>query len=344
MRSHAFIILLICVLKPILSNAFLVPVGGASKQIRLKAAVSKGEASKCPVTKFGKNMESKLQVLDSKILNRIIRVANHLPAAATLSYFAIVSMASMNMGPLCTSQSSLPCALTQQVGSTTNELFAQLFPTLVTPASFVFLIWPVIALLQTITLAVSAFLPTSDEILTQSDLSSLSMANLAATAWLITSSNSKSGALPVASVAILPLVPILSGFSLRNSPKYILWSNQVFSSFTTIAACLAFSIELQYGGRIPFIGCVSAEIAGLTFLSLYSATSLAVQNKSGCKRIVNFLALTGIVIKRLIDVTAGSVHLGGLIKLASSFTFLGSLGCWMWSFNELFPKKKDGSK
>jgi len=270
-------------------------------------------------------------------MTRVIRIMNHVPAAATLGYFAIVSMASMNMGPLCSSPSSLPCALTQQVGSTTNEVFAKLFPTLVTPASFVFLIWPVIALLQTITLSVSALVPTSDEILTQTDLSALSMANLAATAWLIVSSNATKSP-PLASILILPLVPIFSGFSLRNSPKYVLWSNQIFSSFTTIASCLAFAIELQHGGRIPLIGSVPAEVAGVVFLSLYSTFSLAVQKKSGCKRLVNVFALTGILVKRVID----AMSAGGIVKLMTSITFLGSIGCWVWSFNELFPQgKKD---
>jgi hypothetical protein len=304
------------------------------KQIKVNASSSSaGETSKCPITKFGHNVENKLKVFDTAVMSRVIRIMNHLPAAATLGYFALVSMASMNMGPLCTSPSSLPCALTQQVGSTTNEVFAKLFPTLVTPASFVFLIWPVIALLQTITLSISALVPTSDEILSQTDLSALSLANLAATAWLIVSSNTTKTP-PLASILILPLVPVFSGFSLRNSPKYVLWSNQIFSSFTTIATCLAFAIELQHGGRIPFVGTVPAEVAGVVFLSLYSTFSLAVQKKSGCKRLVNVFALTGILVKRVMD----AMNTGGILKLLTSVTFLGSLGCWVWSFNELLPQ------
>lgn len=307
------------------------------KQMKANASSSStGETSKCPITKFGHNVENKLKGFDTKVMTLIIRIMNHLPAAATLGYFAIVSMASMNMGPLCSSPSSLPCALTQQVGSTTNEVFAKLFPTLVTPASFVFLIWPLIALLQTITLSISALAPTSDEILSQADLSALSLANLAATAWLIVSSNT-TNIPPLASILILPLVPIFSGFSLRNSPKYVLWSNQIFSSFTTIATCLAFAIELQHGGRIPLIGSVPAEVAGVVFLALYSTFSLAVQKKSGCKRLVNIFALTGILVKRVIDaMSSGGI---GILKLLTSITFLGSIGCWVWSFNELLPQR-----
>ena len=50
---------------------------------------------------------------------------------------------------------------------------------------------------------------------------------------------------------------------------------QVFSSFTSIAACLAFVVELQYGGRVPFFAG-RAELCGGAFalsLSLARARS-----------------------------------------------------------------------
>ena len=43
---------------------------------------------------------------------------------------------------------TLKTVITRAVGPTTNKAFSQLFATLVNPAPFVFLIWPVIALLQ----------------------------------------------------------------------------------------------------------------------------------------------------------------------------------------------------
>ena len=52
---------------------------------------------------------------------------------------------------------TLKTVITRAVGPTTNKAFSQLFATLVTPAPFVFLIWPVIALLQLLTVTFSAF-------------------------------------------------------------------------------------------------------------------------------------------------------------------------------------------
>lgn len=174
---------------------------------------------------------------------------------------------------------TLSNVLTRTVGATTNAEFAALFPTLVTPASFVFLVWPLIAVLQLITVSISAIFPGEEEILSQSDLSALTIANLCSSAWLVSSSNAVAGALPLSSFLVLPLVPIFSGYPLRNKPKYVLWAFQVYSSFTTIASMLAFTVEIQHGGRIPLIGKVGAEVASLMFLSLYSLSSLSVGTK-----------------------------------------------------------------
>ena len=74
---------------------------------------------------------------------------------------------------------TLKTVITRAVGPTTNKAFSQLFATLVTPAPFVFLIWPVIALLQLLTVTFSAF--RSGAPMTQSELTSLALANAAAT-------------------------------------------------------------------------------------------------------------------------------------------------------------------
>jgi len=147
-----------------------------------------------------------------------------------------------------------------------------------------------------------------------------------------------SGSLPLGSFLILPLVPLFSGFTLRNKPSYVLWAYQLFSSFTTLASILAFTVELQHGGRIPIIGKLSAELAACVFLSLYSAASLGVKEKSGVKRFVNFFALSGIIVRRFTDALVGSSFFGALGNLLLSVSFLGTIGCWYWSLKELFTK------
>lgn len=311
-----------------------------SNSIALSQAITSAEDSNCPVTKFGNRVTKNLGRADTLFLNRFIRIANHVPALLSLSYFGLISMASMmSVGPMKSGcDATLLNVLTRTVGATTNAEFAALFPTLVTPASFVFLVWPLIAALQLITVTVSAILPGEEEILSQSDLSALTVANLCASAWLFASSNAQVGALPIASFLILPLVPIFSGYPLRNKPKFILWAYQVFSSFTTIASILAFTVEIQHGGRLPFIGKVGAEVAGTAFLSLYSLASLAVPDKSAVKRLVNFGALSGILYNRVLSVMASGVGMmSGLGSLALSVSFLGTVGCWFWSVKAFFP-------
>jgi len=300
---------------------------------------------KCPITIFANTVQKFLEIVDKNILKRLLRVVNHLPTLMSLSYFGLVSMASMmSMGPMAAAgpaQATLASVLTRVVGSTTNAQFAAMFPTLVTPAPFVFLVWPTIAALQLLTVTVSAIYPSDEEeILTQNDLSALTIANLCSTAWLISSSNAMTGSLPIGSFLILPLVPIFSGYTLRNKPQYILWAYQLFSSFTTIASILAFTVELQHGGRIPLIGKLTAEAAACVFLSLYSAVTLGVKQKSGVKRVINVFALTGILVRRIGDVmTGGSSLLASIGSLLLSVSFLGSIGCWYWSLKELFSKQ-----
>lgn len=314
-----------------------------SSSLALSSSSSKPlEEPKCPVTKFGNKITSDLAWIDKKILSRIIKLANHAPALLSLSYFGLISMASMmGMGPMTPgSEATLSSVLTRTVGPTSNATFAALFPTLVTPASFVFLVWPLIAFLQLITLSISALLPKEEEILTQDDLSALTLANLCSSAWLFASSNAQTGKLPLASTLILPLVPVFSGYTLRNEPKYILWANQIYCSFTTLASILAFTVEVQHGGRVPLIGNLGPEMAGTVFLGLYSLSSLAVAKKSGAKRFVNFAALSGILYRRIINVFGAGIGLwSGVSSLILSVTFLGTIGCWFWSLKELFPAK-----
>jgi hypothetical protein len=116
----------------------------------------------------------------------------------------------------------------------------------------------------------------------------------------------------------------------------------MLSSFTTLASFLAFSVELQYGGRIPLIGKVSSEVSANIFMLLYSVASLAVMEKSGVKRLVNFGALSGIVYKRVMSAFSTGVALsgGGVLGLLLSVSFWSTIGCWYWSWTELLPKRK----
>merc|ERR1711862_109415 len=209
-----------------------------------------------------------------------------------------------------------------------------------TPAPFVFLVWPAIAISQLLTLLISIFFPSKvGELLSQNDLSSLTLANICSAAWIISASNAMAGSLPISSFLILPLVPLFSGYALRNQPKYRLWPFQLFSSFTTLASVLAFAVELQHGGRVPFIGTIGAEWVACIFLSIYSTIALSVNRKSLVKRLVNFLALSGISVRRVTDALGGSTMSGSLGSLFTSISFLGTIGCWFWSFISIFRKQ-----
>ena len=228
------------------------------------------------------------------VLDRVVRVGNHVPAFTSLAYFGLISMTMQNMqmpamGPMV---ATLKTVITKAVGPTTNKAFSQLFATLVTPAPFVFLIWPVIALLQLLTVTFSAFRPGAP--MSQSELTSLALANAAATGWLLTSSNSAAGALPLLSVLLLPLVPFFSGGPLRAAAPPRGWYRpvfEVFSSFTTLASFLALAVELQYGGRVALLAG-RAEPCALIFLGLTAAV-VSLAKRTPIKKAVNLLALSG---------------------------------------------------
>merc|ERR1719272_467597 len=106
----------------------------------------------------GSPVEQGLKVVDSFLLGRVVRVANHVPAFASLSYFGLISM-TMSMPMSAPAMATLKSFVTRAVGPTTNKAFSTLFATPITPAGFVFLIWPLISLLQLVTLTLSALRP-----------------------------------------------------------------------------------------------------------------------------------------------------------------------------------------
>ena len=265
--------------------------------------------------------DNSLRELDDVALTGVVRVADHASAVATLSYFGLISMEMMAMR-----SEGMPATFravsTRSVGPVSNARFAAQFPTLVTPANFVFLIWPVIATLQFCTVGLSAFRKSAP--LRQSELTSLSLANCFATAWLLISSNAAS-ALPVWSVLTLPLVPIFSGLPLRSSSppqdqdRLVF---DVFSSFTTIASFLAIAVELQHGGRIPFFSG-NAEGAAMAFLALTGGL-VSLPRRTTPKRAINVLALSGILVKRLA---------GGASPF--SLSLWATTACWGWALKKL---------
>ena len=267
--------------------------------------------------------------IDKHVLKRAIRIGNHLPALLSLSYFGLVLM---NMGGMraMTLESPLATALVRPLGSTTSAQFSAFFPTPATPASFVFYVWPIISALQLLTVSASA-LRFGKPLLSQGDLTCLSMANLAATAWLVVSSQTMEGSLRLASFLILPLVPLLSGFPLRvmrKNAKKTNWKNavfQLFSSFTTIASFLALAVELQHGGRVPFLAG-RGEVAAILFLAMY-AFLVRLPGQGKIKRCVNVGAIAGIVIKKVAD--------GLTWKKFLSVSFLGSCAVSFAAFKKI---------
>lgn len=268
-----------------------------------------------------------LAAFDSLAVQRVVRLGNHAPAFASLSYFGLISMTMQSMQMPQMAVATLKSVITRAVGPTTNKAFSTLFATPVTPAGFVFLIWPVISALQLLMVSYSALRPGVP--MTQAELTSLSLANVCATGWLLVSSNALAGALPVWSCLVLPLVPIFSGFPLRaaSPPRgnYRLVFD-VFSSFTTLASFLALAVELQYGGRVPFFAG-RAELCSLIFVGLTSAI-VALPRRTLVKKAVNLLALSGILWNR---VTMGN-------RLVS-LSFAATAACWAFAVKQLLLEK-----
>lgn len=243
-----------------------------------------------------------------------------------------------NMPYITPNLSPTAAALTRRIGAVTSAQFSAFFPTKVTPDKFVFYAWPLIAALQLLTVGVSALRP-GRSLLSHGDLTCLSMANVAAAAWLIVSSRTLETAAPLGSFLILPLIPLIVGFPLRNmrlTPVKANWKNaiyQLYSSFTTIASFLALTVELQYGGRVPFFGG-RGELCSAVFLSLY-AFLVRCPGQGYIKRYVNAIAMGGIVLKRIMD--------GLTVKNLLSLSFLGSCGILFMAFKKL-PEQVDGDE
>ena len=279
---------------------------------------------------YEEQVDDALDLVDELVTSRVVRLANHAPAFASLSYFGLIS--SSMMMPAQMPAYNLMYVLTRSVGPTSNAAFAATFPTLVTPANFVFLIWPVIAVLQLATVTWSALRPGRPS-LAQPDLSALTVANAAASGWLLVASNSLPGALPFLSFGLLPLVPLFAGYPLRDfrsafsaPPRGLsAVALQTFSSFTTIASFLALAVELQHGGRLPLF---PAEAAAAVFLAGVGAV-VALPGRSLVKRGVNALALTGILAKRLAAGAAAPA------SLALSLSFVATVGLWGWAVKKL---------
>lgn len=274
-----------------------------------------------------------LRKADKILLQPIVRIANHIPTLFSLYYFGLVSMVSMmstegmimNQGP-----ATFASVITKIVGKTSNAEFSSFFPTYVTPANFVFFIWPVIAATQLISLSFSLIFAALDRkpIFNQDELTALSLSNFAATSWIIVSSQASPGMLPLGSALVLPLVPLISGFPLRRKKLEAL-SNlvfQTFSSFTSIASLLALAVELQHGRRGLSIFWGRPELSALVFLSGYFGIVSRSAN-SVVKRIVNTVAIVGILSKRIVDAS-------GPLELITSVSF------WVTSYIASLATKK----
>jgi len=272
-----------------------------------------------------------LKKADEKVLDRAIRVANHVPVLSSLLYFGLISMKSM-MGGVPQASNIVISAITSYVGPTSARAFSDKFPTLVTPARYVFYIWPVIAAVQLVTVGISALRPKEEPLLSQDNVSALLLANIAATWWIVVSSNAVGATPPLASFLILPLVPLFSGYPTRTlsrkksgdaanktESKNLIF--QIYSSFTTLAALLALTVELQHGGRVPLVGGRPEVAAAAFLLSAYAAVSLPGQ--SVVRKWVYAGTVGGILWKR---VAAGlATGVSGLAKSLLSVSFLGTI-------------------
>ena len=137
--------------------------------------------------------------------------------------------------------------------------------------------------------------------------------------------------LPLGLLLVLLIVPLISGYQLRrkkdqtiigdnnnNNRPFFLSSTlvfQLFSSFTTIASLLALTVELQHGRRFPLF-TNRPELSALVFLLGYFGI-VSREGKNGLvKRVVNTVAIGGILAKRISD-AAGANGVFGLVRSVS---------------------------
>lgn len=101
---------------------------------------------------------------------------------------------------------------------------------------------------------------------------------------------------------------------------------QVFSSFTSIASCLALAVELQHGGRVPFLAG-KQELCGCIFLLLVGKL-VSLPDRSLPRRAVTCLALSGVLVRRLAARAA-------IMSLALSPSFLAASFLFGWAVKKL---------
>jgi len=308
-----------------------------------------------------------LTKIDQSMVRTLIKLANHIPALASIGYFGLISMAGMMPQQTQTmannknnkaAMATIASVLTQNVGTTTNAEFAKYFSTLITPPSWIFLIWPVISVVQLVTVLYSAIQSTrsseenndreadktttttttiNNTILSQDDLTALSLSNIMSSFWLFASSTATQHCLPIGSVLVLPFVPLLSGYPLRqrqrNQQQRQKKENetmtkketttrtgtlmfQVYSSFTTVAALLAVTTELQYGGRFfPSLFGNQPELCAMVFLVALGRSVVVSSKSSGMvQHLIQTSVLWGILSKRCIDTFAKT----GIITASSA--------------------------
>lgn len=74
---------------------------------------------------------STMKTIDGLLLEKVIRIMNHVPAMASLSYFVLISVTQM-MGRQPSMLATFRDVITRSVGPVSNSQFSQLFSTLVT--------------------------------------------------------------------------------------------------------------------------------------------------------------------------------------------------------------------
>ena len=122
-------------------------------------------------------------------------------------------------------------------------------------------------------------------------------------------------------------MPLFAGYPLRSAgpPRgfdKLVFS--IFSSFTTLASFLALAVELQYGGRLPLIGTLPAEAAALVFVGLTSLV-VAQPKRTLAKKLVNLLALSGILARRVASASFSPL----------SLSFVATIACWGFAAKQL---------
>ena len=261
-----------------------------------------------PVAELCDNVVSKTETvlgkIDDLVLNRAMRLVNHVPALFTLKQLGAAAGGSVRFG----------------IDSAASAFPAVAAPAMLAVPTWTNNIWRIICAAQIASVAKSVLASDDDE-LSQNDISALAAANFAARE-----------ATTSGSLGWMALTSIISGYSARNSESddgSITIHNasmQLMSSYTAIATILGATNALPQ--IVPLLEGKAVVLSGLGLAGYYMASTR--NGNSTTKKVVNAVVMGGILAGKVAGgalalTRANLLQVGTLITVATAYVAYGSI-------------------